>query len=94
MAIKKENKDVTPQAEESVFEGLNAEESGISFEIEEPKKEDTPTAAVAVVVEEPKKEDTPAAPVAVVEEPKKEETPAVAVVEEAKKEETPAASGN
>jgi hypothetical protein len=41
MAIKKENKDVTPQSEESVFEGFNApEESGISFEIEEPKKEE------------------------------------------------------
>jgi len=48
MAIKKENKDVMPQAEESVFGGSSAHESEISFVVEEPVKEEK----VEVVKEE------------------------------------------
>lgn len=40
MAIKKENKDVTPQTEESVFGGSSAQENEISFIVEEPVKEE------------------------------------------------------
>lgn len=40
MAIKKENKDVMPQAEESVFGGSSAHENEISFVVEEPVKEE------------------------------------------------------
>ena len=40
MAIKKENKDVAPQAEESVFGGSSAHETEISFVVEEPVKEE------------------------------------------------------
>ena len=48
MAIKKENKDVMPQAEESVFGGSSAHESEISFVVEETKEQEK----VEVVKEE------------------------------------------
>lgn len=52
MAIKKENKDVTPKSEESVFEGVDAQSNEISFEIEE-------TVEAAPVKEEVKEESIP-----------------------------------
>lgn len=54
MAIKKENKDVTPQAEETVFGGSSAHENETSFIVEEPKAEEK-----VEVVKEVKEESIP-----------------------------------
>jgi len=55
MAIKKENKDVTPKAEESVFEGVNAQSEELSFDIEpvkEEKEESIPLSFVQKMMKE------------------------------------------
>lgn len=52
MAIKKENKDATPQTEETVFGGSSANESEISFIVEEPQKVEVKEEAKQEVKEE------------------------------------------